>query len=79
SRQDGMVGSAPIIILILFTGGTIAILEKTGAINGLIYKVISKFRTKQLLFICIVGEWFSILGKTGILVNSVIGFIHNGI
>lgn len=74
-----MVGSAPIIFLILFTGGTIAILEKTGAINGLIYNVISKFRTKQLLFICIVGALFSILGTTGIVVNSVIGFIPIGL
>lgn len=79
SLQDGMVGSAPIIFLILFTGGTIAILEKTGAINGLIYNVISKFRTKQLLFICIVGALFSILGTTGIVVNSVIGFIPIGL
>jgi uncharacterized ion transporter superfamily protein YfcC len=30
--QEGMTSSAPIIFLILFTGGTIAILEKTGAI-----------------------------------------------
>nr|WGD71268.1 YfcC family protein [Bacillus subtilis] len=79
SLQDGMVGSAPIIFLILFTGGTIAILEKTGAINGLIYNVISKFHTKQLLFICIVGALFSILGTTGIVVNSVIGFIPIGL
>ncbi|MEC1289203.1 YfcC family protein [Bacillus mojavensis] len=79
SLQDGMVGSAPIIFLILFTGGTIAILEKTGAINGLIYNVISKFRTKQLLFICIVGALFSVLGTTGIVVNSVIGFIPIGL
>ncbi|KAF1678832.1 MULTISPECIES: YfcC family protein [Bacillus] len=79
SLQDGMVGSAPIIFLILFTGGTIAILEKTGAINGLIYNVISKFRTKQLLFICIVSALFSILGTTGIVVNSVIGFIPIGL
>ncbi|MFS0782696.1 YfcC family protein [Bacillus sp. 1P06AnD] len=79
SIQDGMINSAPIIFLILFTGGTIAILEKTGAINGLIHNVISRFRTKQLLFICIVGGLFSILGTTGIVVNSVIGFIPIGI
>ncbi|WP_343311351.1 YfcC family protein [Bacillus atrophaeus] len=79
SIQDGMTNSASIIFLILFTGGTIAILEKTGAINGLIHNVISKFRTKQLLFICIVGALFSILGTTGIVVNSVIGFIPIGL
>ncbi|WP_102421775.1 YfcC family protein [Bacillus amyloliquefaciens] len=77
--QEGMTSSAPIIFLILFTGGTIAILEKTGAINGLISNVISTFRTKQLLFIAIVGSLFSILGTTGIVVNSVIGFIPIGL
>ncbi|KPN12843.1 hypothetical protein AKG37_14605 [Bacillus australimaris] len=77
--QEGMVGSASIIFLILFTGGTIAILEKTGAINGMIHHVISRFQTKQLLFICIVGGLFSVLGTTGIVVNSVIGFIPIGI
>lgn len=74
-----MTSSAPIIFLILFTGGTIAILEKTGAINGLISNVISTFRTKQSLFIAIVGSLFSILGTTGIVVNSVIGFIPIGL
>ncbi|PFL11128.1 hypothetical protein COJ07_30970, partial [Bacillus cereus] len=46
---------------------------------GLIYHVINKFRNQQLLFICIVAALFSILGTTGIIVNSVIGFIPIGI
>lgn len=75
----GMEAAAPIIFLILFTGGTIAILEKTGAIDGLIFHVINRFRKKQLLFICIVAALFSVLGTTGIVVNSVIGFIPIGI
>lgn len=79
SIGQGMSAAASIIFLILFTGGTIAILEKTGAINGLIYHVINKFRTRQLLFVCIVAALFSILGTTGIVVNSVIGFIPIGI
>ncbi|MFC7394806.1 YfcC family protein [Scopulibacillus cellulosilyticus] len=79
SIEAGMIDAASIIFLILFTGGTIAILEKTGSINGLIHNVISKFRTRQLLFICVVGALFSILGTTGIVVNSVIGFIPIGI
>ncbi|CAM4007490.1 YfcC family protein [Bacillus paramycoides] len=77
--EKGMTLAAPIIFLILFTGGAIAILEKTGALDGLIYHVINKFRNQQLLFICIVAALFSILGTTGIIVNSVIGFIPIGI
>ena len=77
--QQGMVNSSSIIFLILFTGGTLAILEKTGAINGLIHNVVNTFRTRELLFIAVVGALFSILGTTGIVVNSVIGFIPIGI
>lgn len=77
--EQGMAAAAPIIFLILFTGGAIAILEKTGAINGLIYHVINKFRHRQLLFVCIVAALFSVLGTTGIIVNSVIGFIPIGL
>ncbi|WP_035322945.1 YfcC family protein [Peribacillus kribbensis] len=76
---EGMAASASIIFLVLFTGGTIAILEKTGAVNGLIHSVVDKFKTRQLLFIAAVGFLFSILGTTGIVVNSVIGFIPLGI
>jgi uncharacterized ion transporter superfamily protein YfcC len=76
---EGMASSSSIIFLILFTGGTIAILEETGAIQGLIHNVIGKFRHQQLLFIIIVAAIFSVLGTTGIVVNSVIGFIPLGI
>ncbi|GGH75376.1 putative ion transporter superfamily protein YfcC [Pullulanibacillus pueri] len=77
--EQGMIDSSSIIFLILFTGGLIAILEETGAIHGLIHNVVNKFRKRQLLFVIIVGAIFSILGTTGIVVNSVIGFIPLGI
>jgi uncharacterized ion transporter superfamily protein YfcC len=76
---QGMAAASSIIFLVLFTGGTIAVLEKTGAINGLIHTVVHKFKTRQLLFIAVVGGIFSLLGTTGIVVNSVIGFIPLGI
>ena len=76
---QGMVASSSIIFLVLFTGGTIAVLEKTGAINSLIHSVVDRFKTKQFLFIAVVGFLFSILGTTGIVVNSVIGFIPLGL
>ncbi|MBM7646011.1 putative ion transporter superfamily protein YfcC [Scopulibacillus daqui] len=77
--EQGMINSSSIIFLILFTGGTIAILEESGAIQGLIHHVVAKFSKRQLLFMTIVGIVFSILGTTGIVVNSVIGFIPLGI
>ncbi|OIK09589.1 hypothetical protein BIV59_16625 [Bacillus sp. MUM 13] len=76
---QGMAASASIIFLVLFTGGTIAVLEKTGAVNSLIHSVVDRFKTRQLLFIAAVGFLFSILGTTGIVVNSVIGFIPLGL
>jgi uncharacterized ion transporter superfamily protein YfcC len=79
SIPQGMAASASIIFLVMFTGGTIAVLEKTGAVNSLIHSVVDRFKTKQLLFIAAVGFLFSILGTTGIVVNSVIGFIPLGL
>ncbi|WP_411348052.1 YfcC family protein [Paenibacillus sp. WLX2291] len=76
---EGMANAGPIIFLILFTGGAIAVLEQTGAITGMVHSIVNKFRERQFLFILIVAAIFSILGTTGIVVNSVIGFIPLGI
>ncbi|MFB5673977.1 YfcC family protein [Paenibacillus terreus] len=76
---EGMSNASSIIFLIMFTGGAIAVLEKTGAITGMVHTIVNKFRERQLLFILIVAAIFSVLGTTGIVVNSVIGFIPLGI
>lgn len=79
SFQNGMVAGAPLIFLILFTSGALAIIEKSGAIDALLKSTLSRFRNRLLLLIIPVGFMLSILGTTGIVVNSVIAFIPLGL
>lgn len=75
----GMADAASIIVLILFAGGALEVLEKTEVINGLIYSIVHRFKNHQFLFILIVAGIFSLLGTTGIISNSVVGFIPLGL
>lgn len=77
--QTGMVKGAPLIFLILFTSGALAVIEKTGAIDAFLKTTLNKFRNRLLLLIIPVGLVFSVLGTTGIVVNSVIAFIPIGL
>ncbi|MCY9026794.1 AbgT family transporter [Priestia megaterium] len=77
--QAGMVAGAPLIFLILFTGGALAVIDKTGAIDTFIRNVINLCKGRVLLLIIPICLMFSILGTTGIIVNSVIAFIPIGV
>ncbi|WP_028776086.1 YfcC family protein [Shimazuella kribbensis] len=77
--QEGMVKGAPIIFLVLFTGGALHVIEKTGALNVGISRLVHKLRNHETLLIVIICFVFSILGTTAVIVNSVIAFIPLGI
>lgn len=77
--QDGMIGGASLIFLVLIIGGAFAVIEKTGAINSVILKTIDKTRNKEWLLIIMVAALFSVFGGLGIIVNAVIAFIPIGI
>ncbi|PHE54374.1 hypothetical protein COF68_33445, partial [Bacillus toyonensis] len=77
--QHGMVKGAPLIFLILFTSGALAVIEKSGAIDALLKSTLTRFKNRLLLLIIPVGFLFSVLGTTGILVNAVIAFIPLGL
>ncbi|PEK98844.1 YfcC family protein [Bacillus sp. AFS017336] len=77
--QSGMVNGAPLIFLILFTGGAFAVIGKSGAIDALLKSTLTRFKNHLLLLIIPIGLIFSVLGTTGIVVNSVIAFIPLGL
>ncbi|PFU21525.1 YfcC family protein [Bacillus cereus] len=77
--QHGMVKGSPLIFLILFTSGALAVIEKSGAIDALLKSTLTRFKNRLLLLIIPVGLLFSVLGTTGILVNAVIAFIPLGL
>lgn len=77
--HTGMVKGAPIIFLVLFTGGALAVLDKTGALNAAILNLVKKLGNKEWLLIILVTSVFSVLGTLGVIVNSVIAFVPLGI
>ncbi|MCP1124659.1 YfcC family protein [Bacillus sp. 3103sda1] len=77
--QNGMVKGAPIIFLILFTSGALAIIEKSGAIDAFLKSTLIRLRNRLLFLIIPVGLIFSVLGTTGIITNAVIAFIPLGL
>ncbi|WP_298830938.1 TIGR00366 family protein [uncultured Planococcus sp.] len=77
--QEGMIGGAGLIFLVLIIGGTFAVIESTGAINTVILKTIDKTRNKEWLLIIMVAGLFSVFGGLGIIVNAVIAFIPIGV
>ncbi|MFS0750600.1 YfcC family protein [Oceanobacillus sp. 1P07AA] len=79
SIQDGLIGGAGLIFLVLIIGGAFAVIEKTGAIDNLIMKTIRGTQNREWMLIIIVASLFSIFGALGIIVNAVIAFIPIGI
>lgn len=77
--QTGMVKGAPIIFMVLFTGGAFAVIDKTGALHSGILNFVHRMKGKDILLIIFVAGLFSVLGTFGVIVNSVIAFIPLGI
>ncbi|ENY6783675.1 MULTISPECIES: YfcC family protein [Providencia] len=79
SIADGLIKAAPIIFLIIFTGGALHLLEETGAIKKVLNNISRSKRLNDFLLISIFFVVFSILGTTGIVVNSIIAFVPIGL
>ncbi|NDL65855.1 YfcC family protein [Acerihabitans arboris] len=75
---DGMVKSAPIIFLILFTGGAVNVLEQSGALSNALNAMARRKGSSDTLIIISVCAVFSVLGTTGVVINSVVAFIPLG-
>lgn len=76
---EGLVSTANLIFLVLIIGGVFAVIERTGAIDALVTKIIRITQNKEWLLIALVMIVFSIFGTLGIIVNAVIAFIPLGI
>ncbi|WP_197467168.1 YfcC family protein [Collimonas arenae] len=76
---NGMVASAPIIFLILFTGGALAVLEKTGAIKAALGRIGAGSNAQDVSVIVTVCIIFSLLGTIGVVTNSVVAFVPLGL
>ncbi|WP_232465778.1 YfcC family protein [Burkholderia ubonensis] len=75
----GMIQSAPIIFLILFTGGALAVLEATGAVRGTLALVAPGEGARANFTVIAVCVIFSLLGTLGVVTNSVVAFVPLGL
>lgn len=76
---EGLIKTAPIIFMVMFTGGALHVLEQSGAINHMLNGIAKNRRLNDFTLITLFCVVFSILGTTGIIVNSVIAFVPLGI
>lgn len=77
--QTGMVESADIIFLILFTGGMFEIIERSGALKGLINQAVRLTRGNEFWLIASVSTIFALIGAVGAVANAVIAFVMVGV
>ncbi|MFD1334685.1 YfcC family protein [Oceanobacillus iheyensis] len=77
--QTGMVSSADIIFLILFTGGMFEIIERSGALRGVINQAVRLTRGNEFWLIATVSTIFALVGAVGAVANAVIAFVMVGV
>lgn len=76
---EGLIKSAPIVFMVMFTGGALYVLEQSGAVHHMLNGIARNRRLNDFTLILLFCVVFSILGTTGIVVNSVIAFVPIGI
>ncbi|MCA1177532.1 MULTISPECIES: YfcC family protein [unclassified Pantoea] len=76
---QGVIKAAPIIFLILFTGGLLAVIEATGAIATALNSLSRSTKISDTRLILIFAVIFAILGSTGVVQNSVVAFVPIGL
>lgn len=79
SIQKGMVNSVDIIFLILFTGGMFEIIERSGALRGVIHRAVEKTQNNEFWLIAVVSTIFALAGAVGAVANAVIAFVMIGV
>ncbi|MCP3026587.1 YfcC family protein [Halobacillus sp. A5] len=79
SIQTGMIESADIIFMVLFTGGAFEIIERSGALRGGINRAINLTRGREFWMIAVVSTVFALGGAVGAVANAVIAFVVIGV
>lgn len=79
SIVEGLSSSANMIFLILIVGGTLALIESSGALNAGISSLIRLTKGNYLLLIVSFSTIFALLSTLGVGANIVIAFVPIGI
>ena len=76
---DGFYKAAKLMVMIMFVGGAVEILEKTGAIHAAFGKLASKQNLNVNVLVFLVMAFMSIGGAAGVFANPVVALIPIGI
>ncbi|WP_156291948.1 YfcC family protein [Oceanobacillus salinisoli] len=77
--QTGMIESADIIFLVLFAGGMFEIIERSGALRGVINRAVRLTRNNEFWLIAVVSTIFALVGAIGAVANAVMAFVVVGV
>ncbi|RAH37875.1 YfcC family protein [Halomonas sp. SL1] len=77
--HQGLTGASGIIFLILVVGGSLKVIESTGAINNGIYRLIHLAKGNHNVLIVMFCTTFAIFSSVGIAPNLAIAFIPIGL
>ena len=76
---QGFYKAAKLMVMIMFVGGAVEILEKTGAIHAAFGKLASKQNLNVNVLVFLVMAFMSIGGAAGVFANAVVALIPIGI
>lgn len=76
---QGFYKAAKLMVMIMFVGGAVEILEKTGAIHAAFGKLASKQNLNVNVLVFLVMAFMSIGGAAGVFANPVVALIPIGI
>ena len=76
---QGFYKAAKLMVMIMFVGGAVEILEKTGAIHAAFGKLASKQNLNVNILVFLVMAFMSIGGAAGVFANPVVALIPIGI
>ena len=76
---QGFYKAAKLMVMVMFVGGAVEILEKTGAIHAAFGKLASKQNLNVNVLVFLVMAFMSIGGAAGVFANAVVALIPIGI
>lgn len=75
----GFYKAAKLMVMIMFCGGAVEILEKSGAISAVFGKLASNKNMNVNLLVCILMAFMSIGGAAGVFANPVVALVPIGV
>ncbi len=79
SVPAGFYKAAKLMVMIMFCGGAVEILEKNGSINAAFGKLASNKKLNVNLLVCVLMAFMSVGGAAGVFANPVVALVPIGV